>query len=1054
MGRFMALLVAVSSISLVVCLGMDNSNNWSSDQIADQIGEALTHFMATMFDKDKITNEYDRQNYDTYTGLQILEKIKKNVTKQFKNSEMVLKNLRKSALESFYNYTGDSYDFDFLERFQYVTHKGEPVTYHHTSNFKRRVSVSNSSLVIPIDVYYNWTEVRETILWTAGMDKTFKANWSPNKTGSATTLQYIGTPHGVMRTYPSYYTPRVGKWVTYDHRFRIWYAVGAVESKKVVFLMDTSGTLAVRTGKLMRETAVNIIKTILSDEDYISVLTFNEFVEPLCCGAKFVRARGRIKNILIEQIRKIKPEGSANLTTAIKTGIEVLNNSKSIEVCHSTLVLFTDYTQRDIMHIFRTYNIDPAVKIVILQVGKDVLFASDLQKAATSLNGFHAKIEDLSDINPTILKLTSELYTSVVDDADIQVKPTPMYRDASTEEYITTLVVPVVTTKPANWTKPSELKQEKGSFLGVAAVDVEAKSLGQYPLSTARGCYAITVDTKGSVLYHPVLYGTKASIEFDQKLHLYSYLNDATTMKEIEQGVVFQNFTEEAERLYVEVSDSSVSKHVRSFANKYFFNVLAAIDDTTSLLHICNRKSLAFPKRTNVQKKAVRDVLPHNLGPQSDMTRDTAYCSYSNFSLNDFRDVLENESVDDFISRKLQFPECHDFAYEIFDDIYMVSNHLSSDLAKSVDASVTTAAGNRFQITRDKKLNRTNSACSRERYTRLINLATNSRKTTMLTVTDVSSDNSRSEMFEVSQLIYHNQSDSYPLMLSRNIPALKLKYIIDEPFREVRRKPRGNGYLVDENGFIIFSDADNAKGQHLAKLSPKLMEELLKKGIFNFFNHTECYFSCENVYPENTVPVQNAAYSMSRNLLHTSARIFINILVSTASVAANLLSHICFLILNPSLIASSMADSANQLKEDWRSIKIDLTCCHIHPFMSRNFSVEVAKGSYLAQDAACSQSHNYSTVPNTNLLFVWSTWCMDSSCSCQEPVYDLSTTTDHVLNPCTESDENYNPASHCTQSQDQIVDRQRDYTNSAVTSSSLTNGFVLFIIVAVIFYGS
>ena len=65
MGRFMALLVAVSSISLVVCLGMDYSNTWSSDLIADQIGEALTHFMATMFDKDKITNEYDRQNYDT-----------------------------------------------------------------------------------------------------------------------------------------------------------------------------------------------------------------------------------------------------------------------------------------------------------------------------------------------------------------------------------------------------------------------------------------------------------------------------------------------------------------------------------------------------------------------------------------------------------------------------------------------------------------------------------------------------------------------------------------------------------------------------------------------------------------------------------------------------------------------------------------------------------------------------------------------------------------------------------------------------------------------------
>ena len=57
----------------------------------------------------------------------------------------------------------------------------------------------------------------------------------------------------------------------------------------------------------------------------------------------------------------------------------------------------------------------------------------------------------------------------------------------------------------------------------------------------------------GSVLYHPVLYRTKESIEIDQKLHLYSYLNNAKTMKEVENGMVFQNLTEQAELLYVEV---------------------------------------------------------------------------------------------------------------------------------------------------------------------------------------------------------------------------------------------------------------------------------------------------------------------------------------------------------------------------------------------------------------------------------------------------------------------------------------------------------------------
>ena len=49
----------------------------------------------------------------------------------------------------------------------------------------------------------------------------------------------------------------------------------------MVFLMDKSGTLVGEPVKLMREMAINIIKTMISDEDYISVLTFNQVVEPL-----------------------------------------------------------------------------------------------------------------------------------------------------------------------------------------------------------------------------------------------------------------------------------------------------------------------------------------------------------------------------------------------------------------------------------------------------------------------------------------------------------------------------------------------------------------------------------------------------------------------------------------------------------------------------------------------------------------------------------------------------------------------------------------------------
>ena len=45
--------------------------------------------------------------------------------------------------------------------------------------------------------------------------------------------------------------------------------------------MDKSGTLVGEPVKLMREMAINIIKTMISDEDYISVLTFNDVIDPL-----------------------------------------------------------------------------------------------------------------------------------------------------------------------------------------------------------------------------------------------------------------------------------------------------------------------------------------------------------------------------------------------------------------------------------------------------------------------------------------------------------------------------------------------------------------------------------------------------------------------------------------------------------------------------------------------------------------------------------------------------------------------------------------------------
>ena len=54
-------------------------------------------------------------------------------------------------------------------------------------------------------------------------------------------------------------------------------------------------------------------------------------------------------------------------------------------------------------------------------------------------------------------------------------------------------------------------------------------------------------------MYHPVLYKSTGNIEFDQKLHLYSFLDQGNTMQYVEKSLVFQNLSETVKLPYLEV---------------------------------------------------------------------------------------------------------------------------------------------------------------------------------------------------------------------------------------------------------------------------------------------------------------------------------------------------------------------------------------------------------------------------------------------------------------------------------------------------------------------
>jgi hypothetical protein len=85
-------------------------------------------------------------------------------------------------------------------------------------------------------------------------------------------------------------------------------------------------------------------------------------------------------------------------------------------------------------------------------------------------------------------------------------------------------------------------------------------------------------------------------------------------------------------------------------------------------------------------------------------------------------------------------------------------------------------------------------------------------------------------------------------------------------------------------------------------------------------------------------------------------------------------------------------------------------------------------------------SIRYNAVPNTNLLFVWA-FCMDKLCTCDEPEYNLDMIVNQILDPCSESDENYNPASHCTKD----LDRVRQTDSSRAEKQLLSFGIFLLL---------
>jgi hypothetical protein len=203
---------------------------------------------------------------------QLISHVADITTKEFSEASSAIRNIQKTAKESYLEHIwstdlNNSFWDGFTDPISSTNGSHLPVTWIY--RYKGNVSLSNSAVNLPIDVFPNWTDVKNTIQWTKGLNRAFTENYHSKPANIF--WQYLGTPQGIMRSYPGS-SINEEKRFEFDVRRRPWYNEGIGCPKDVVLLIDTSGSLEGFPSKLLKSTAREMVKLILSDSDFVAAI--------------------------------------------------------------------------------------------------------------------------------------------------------------------------------------------------------------------------------------------------------------------------------------------------------------------------------------------------------------------------------------------------------------------------------------------------------------------------------------------------------------------------------------------------------------------------------------------------------------------------------------------------------------------------------------------------------------------------------------------------------------------------------------------------------------
>ncbi|GFQ67871.1 hypothetical protein TNCT_305321 [Trichonephila clavata] len=280
------------------------------------------------------------------------------------------------------------------------------------------VNFNRSSVHVPTNVYDQDPKVLNAIKWSEYLTLIFINNLAVDP---SLNWQYFGSSTGFLRTFPATSWTKEGreKPDLYDCRTRSWYVKAAASAKDIVILVDSSGSMTGIRKEIARNVVADILST-LTEDDFVTVLSFSEDVTPVvpCFENSLVQANDENIREFMRHMKKIETANIANFTLSLITAFELLqkyNRSGLGTQCNQAIMIITDGAPNTFEDIFRRYNYpNIPVRVFTYLIGKEVTESHEVNWMACANKGYYTHMATLSEVRDKVLKYVPVMSRPVI----------------------------------------------------------------------------------------------------------------------------------------------------------------------------------------------------------------------------------------------------------------------------------------------------------------------------------------------------------------------------------------------------------------------------------------------------------------------------------------------------------------------------------------------------------------------------------------------------------------------------------------------------------------